>query len=215
MDAQHSQPKPSRSGLAIAALVLGIVAMATSFLPIINNASFFVAIVGFVLAIVGIVGTGKGKKSGRGMAIAGLVLSVVAVVAVLGSQAFYGAAIDSATDQMNKQFDKMSGDATEDILGHDVDVKLGELTMSKDQYGIVTSKLPVTITNKLDEKTTYWVKIEAVDGSGARIDDDTVYASDLGPNQSTTLDAFTFLTSSDYEAMKNAKHFNVVSVSEM
>lgn len=40
-----------KSGLGIAGLVLGVVTLLTSFLPIINNASFVIAIIGFVLAL--------------------------------------------------------------------------------------------------------------------------------------------------------------------
>lgn len=38
---EHEQSKQPRSGLAIAGLVLGIIALLTSLLPIINNMSFF------------------------------------------------------------------------------------------------------------------------------------------------------------------------------
>lgn len=214
MDTTQTEAKKPVSGLAVAGLVLGIVALATSFLPIINNISFFIALVGIVLSIIGIVGIRKGKNSGMGMGVAGLVLSIVACVAVLSSQAFYTAAIDSAVDEANQQLNKVTGDATEEILGTEVDVALGEFQISKDSYGFVTSKLPVTVTNLLDEKATFTVTVEAVDASGSRLDDYTVYVNDLGAGQTTTLDAFTYVTSDDYEAMKSAS-FNIVSVSEM
>ena len=91
--------KPS-SGLAIAGMVLGIVAILLSFLPIINNLSFFLAIVGLILSIVGLVKANKGTGAGKGMAIAGIVLCVVAFAAVLGSQSVYKNALDKATDQV-------------------------------------------------------------------------------------------------------------------
>lgn len=97
------EPEPGEkgtSGLAVTGLVLGIVAIATSFMPIINNVSFFIAIVGLILAIVGLVGINKGKKKGKGMAIAGLVLNVIAFVVVLASQAFYSSVLDSAADSL-------------------------------------------------------------------------------------------------------------------
>ena len=40
-----------RSAMAVASLVLGIVALVTSILPIINNLSFLLAILGIVFAI--------------------------------------------------------------------------------------------------------------------------------------------------------------------
>lgn len=210
---QTNTSKP-RSGLAIAALVLGIVAAATSFMPIINNISFFIALIGLVLAIVAMVGISKGKNSGKGIAIAGLVLSIVAGVMVLGTQAFYSAVLDEAMDQSTRQLNKMTGDATDDILGVDVEVTIGDYSISKDQYGFVKSDLPVTVTNLLNEPASYWINVEAVDASGARIDDDTVIVNDLGAGQSTKLSAFAYVSSDDYQTMKNAK-FNIISISEM
>ena len=76
------------------------------------------------------------------------------------------------------------------------------------------SGLPVTVKNLLNEPSSFWINIEAVDANGSRINDDTVIINDLGAGQSTKLDAFAFVSSDDYEAMKNAS-FNIISVSEM
>lgn len=214
MNSVQTDTNKPRSGFAIAALVLGIVAAATSFMPIINNASFFIALTGFILAIVAIAGIRKGRNSGKGLAVAGLVLSIVAGLLVLGTQAFYSAVLDEAVDQSTQQLNKMTGDATDDILGVDVEVTIGDYSISKDQYGLVKSDLPVTVKNLLNEPSSFWINIEAVDANGSRINDDTVIVNDLGAGQSTKLDAFAFVSSDDYEAMKNAS-FNIISVSEM
>ena len=50
-----------RSGLAISGLIVGILALITSLLPIINNISFFAALVGAVLAIAGLVSCLRGR----------------------------------------------------------------------------------------------------------------------------------------------------------
>ena len=85
------------SGLAIAALVFGVAAISTSFLPIINNASFFIALAGVIFAIAGIVATRKGKgKKGRGIAIASLIISAVAIVIVVATQAFFVSLFNTA-----------------------------------------------------------------------------------------------------------------------
>lgn len=88
-----------RSAMAVASLVLGIVALVTSILPIINNLSFLLAILGIVFAIVGLVGISKGKKSGKGLGVAGLVLSVIAFILVLVMQSAFSAALDQAMEE--------------------------------------------------------------------------------------------------------------------
>lgn len=88
--------KPT-SGMAIAGLVLGILAAVSSWIPIINNLSFIIGLIGFVLAIVGVVGTMRGKKAGKGLAIAALVINIVALVVVFASQSAMSQAIDDAT----------------------------------------------------------------------------------------------------------------------
>lgn len=214
MNSVQTDTNKPKSGFAIAALVLGIVAAATSFMPIINNASFFIALIGLILAIVAIAGIRKGKNSGKGLAVAGLVLSIVAGLLVLGTQAFYSAVLNETVDQSTQQLNKMTGDATDDILGVDVEVTIGDYSINKDQYGLVKSGLPITVKNLLNEPASFWINIEAVDANGSRINDDTVIVNDLGAGQSTKLEAFAFVSSDDYEAMKNAS-FNIISVSEM
>lgn len=91
-----SEQQAPRSVAAIVALVLGVIALISSWVPIINNLSFVFALVGVVFAVVGLVGTLRGKKSGRGLAIASTVVNVVAVAIVLATQSAYSAAIDEA-----------------------------------------------------------------------------------------------------------------------
>ena len=78
---QQQQNRPY-SAIAITAFVLGVVSIATSFLPIINNFSFFIALAGTVLALVGIFTTGK-KRRGTAFTVVGLVLSFAAIGIIL------------------------------------------------------------------------------------------------------------------------------------
>ena len=89
-------PQLSKSGLGIAGFVLGIIALVTSFLPIINNFSAMLAVVGFVLALVGTIACVKGRKAGKGLSIAGVVMNVIAFIVVLATQSMYSSAIDDA-----------------------------------------------------------------------------------------------------------------------
>ena len=89
------QSKP-KTAMGITSLVLGILALASSWMPIMNNASAILAVLGVIFGIVGIVGVVRGKKSGKGLAIAGVVLNVAAFVVVLATQSAYSAAFDDA-----------------------------------------------------------------------------------------------------------------------
>lgn len=111
---EHEQSKQPRSGLAIAGLVLGIIALLTSLLPIINNMSFFVALVGAVLAIIGLVACLRGKRAGKGLAIAAVVVNVISIVAVIASQSMYSAAIDDAMNGPQAVQESQDEDAAED-----------------------------------------------------------------------------------------------------
>lgn len=103
-----SEQQAPRSVAASVALVLGVIALISSWVPIINNLSFVFALVGVVFAVVGLVGTLRGKKSGRGLAIASTVVNVVAVAIVLATQSAYSAAIDEAASGTVQTSDETS-----------------------------------------------------------------------------------------------------------
>lgn len=161
-------------------LILGIIALVLSAMPIINNFAFILGVVGLIFGIVGVVGTRDKKKSGKGMAVASVIIAALACVIVLASQAVYSAALDEA----GAQLDKVTGDATEEILGSEVDVTLGDLTMKKGSYGMVESSMPITVKNLTDESHSYQIQVEAVNASGDRITQDYAYMNDLAAGQS-------------------------------
>ncbi|MCX5647824.1 MAG: DUF4190 domain-containing protein [Planctomycetota bacterium] len=87
-------PAPKTSGLAIASLVLGIVGPCTVGLG---------SIMGIILGIVGLVKIGKsaGAKGGRGLAIAGIVVSAAGLLVLPLLAAILLPAVFSALDQAN------------------------------------------------------------------------------------------------------------------
>lgn len=81
-------------GLAVAALVLGIVAVAGCFVPLLNIGSIVLALIGLTL---GIVALARGAE-GRGLAVAGVVLAAVAVIVAITVNALAGKALNAVSE---------------------------------------------------------------------------------------------------------------------
>lgn len=195
----NEKEKKNTSGLAVAGFVLGIIAILGSFIPIINNASFVFGLIGLILAFIGIF-----KSSKKALPIVAVILCVLSMVITLSLQKQWGDALDNTSKELNQTMGDASGDNTERILSEDADVKLGELSISKDEYGLTKSELKVNVTNKTSEKKSFNFTIEAVDASGNRIMVDYVYANELAAGQSAEYKVFEYIEDDKVDAMKTA-----------
>ncbi len=192
-----------KTGFSVAAMVLGIIGICLSFIPIVNNVSFILGVLSVIFAIISLV-----KKSGKAKAIVGLILGILSVVITLSLQNSWSKSLDD----VGKDLDNMTGDNTEEILKKDVDVNIGKLNVTTDEYGYSDSELVVAVTNKSKEKKSFTIHIEAVDNTGKRIDDDYVYANDLNSGQTQDFKTFTLISSEKLEQMKSAE-FKIIDVS--
>ena len=199
----ESVDKKNSSGLATAGMVLGIIGVVLSFIPIINNIAFFIGILALIFGIIGIV-----KKAGKGKAIAGIVLGILSIAITLAMQS----AVSDSIDETSKELDKITGNSTEEVLKTEVNVTLGDLQISKDEYGLTDSKMVVKVKNITDKKKSYSLHIEAVDANGNRIHEDYVYANDLSAGQTQNFEIFTYIEDSKIDAMKAAT-FNIIEAS--
>jgi hypothetical protein len=96
-------PLPKKgAGLAIASMVLGIIALLLSWVPIINNFAAVLAVVGLGLGVPAFLRARRGTHGGTGMSITGLVTSIVAIVVVIATQAFYSEVIDEVEREINE-----------------------------------------------------------------------------------------------------------------
>ncbi len=211
-------PQPQAHGrgnaMAITGFVIAVVALVLCFIPIINNFAFFLAVVGLVFGIIGLVRTRKGAPR-KGLAIAAIVLSVLAGAGVLISQAIYGAMADSVSDSLDDvsaDLDKAAGDATDQVLADDLTVEIGEFKATADEFEIVTTELPVTFTNKGSDTASFDITVEAISADGKRIGTDVGMVTDLRAGQSEEVKVFQFVEEDDLEAMETAT-FEVVEAS--
>ena len=79
---QPSMPPPqgNSSGLAIAGMILGIAGILGSWIPFLNIISILIAIIGLILSLIALKQCREKKLEGRGMAIAGLILSSLTII---------------------------------------------------------------------------------------------------------------------------------------
>lgn len=151
---QTSDPKKGKSAASIVALVLGIIALVTSFLPIINNLSFVLALVGAVFAVIGLVGVLRGKKGGRGFSIAAVIVNVLAIAIVLGTQSAYSSAIDEAMKGTISTEDgsSVAAASTSAESGAADKYSITDEQMTGDDY---TTTISGTFTNLTDSQLGY------------------------------------------------------------
>lgn len=191
-----------KSGLCTAGLVLGIVGVCTSFIPIVNNLSFFLGILAVIFGLVSI------KKANKGKMIATVILGILAIVITLTAQKNLSDSLDAVSDNL----DKATGGSTEEVLANEADVTLGNFELTRGEYGINETKLVVKVTNKSNEMKSFSIQVEAVDSNGSRIDQDYVYANNLNAGQSQEFEIFKFVPEDELDAMQNAT-FKIVEAS--
>ena len=196
--------KQGASGMAIAGLVLGIVAAISSWIPIINNFSFILALIGAVFAIVGVVSTVRGKHSGKGLAIAALVVNIIALVLVLATQSAMSAAIDEATtpavstEDVQVQADG-AGKAEADA---EPAYSIADEAMTGDDYSVTITG---TFTNNTDEDISYvQLSYRLLDAEGAQIETAYANTSDLAAGGTWKFEAMGFVGSDEVASFELA-----------
>jgi hypothetical protein len=152
-------------GLAWSSLILGIVGVVFSPLPIINNVSALIAVVGIILALIALFGSRK-ILAGSGAA-----LCTLAIVFTVAKQNHDVAALDKA-------------------FGHDPvavkDVAVSGCSVTS-EYGLASTHATVKITNSTDRTQSYMATISVNDTNGARIGEINTSSNSLAAGQSVTL----------------------------
>lgn len=93
--------QPRQNGLGTAGFVLGLVGLLFSFIPVIGIIAWPLVIIGLVLSIVGFLRTRSGRADNKGLAIAGIALSVVGLVVCILYAVVFTAAVGAAGTAAN------------------------------------------------------------------------------------------------------------------
>lgn len=170
VQSQHRVNK-SMTALGITGLVLSSIAVLISWVPIVNNFAAILGAIALPFAIAGIVATRrKGKRTGRGIAIAATILAILSIVVTLATQGMYSKAIDdtfgttnSSTQSSTKGKTQAKGsentksaDKEGDIDSGNYHIKLVSVTKSSNDYeGKPTAILTYELTNKKNENSNF------------------------------------------------------------
>lgn len=115
-----AKPELKSNGLGLAALIIGIIALVFAFIPLIQVFGGFAAFVGSVLGLVGLFL--KGRK--KGVAIAGTIISILAVILSISLSALYAQSFVDAVSTSVQE----SQSTTEILSGGDDDTSSGTST---------------------------------------------------------------------------------------
>ncbi len=110
---QPPPPTGPKKGLAIAALVLGIVAILGAWIPFAGLFSVVLGIAGLVLGIVALVKANRGQAGGRAMAIVGAVLGGLSIVVGIASTVIAVVAITDASDEIGGDWESLISEIEE------------------------------------------------------------------------------------------------------
>ena len=88
-------------GMALAGLILGIVALFLFWIPIISWLALILALIGLGLGIAALVTAVRQRTSAKGLSIAAVVVSGVALIAAILVTAFWGALFNAVEDEVS------------------------------------------------------------------------------------------------------------------
>jgi len=106
--------KPS-NGLGLTGFIIGLIGLVISFIPLVGVVAWPLVILGIIFSSIGLSKAVKGKATNKGIAITGLVLSLVGLLVVI----LWGAVINKANDEITEESNReavivyeVTGDAT-------------------------------------------------------------------------------------------------------
>lgn len=132
MPQQGASPPGELTWLPITALALAIVSLLLCWVPIVNNVVVFLGLLALGFSIAAMISSFRRKRAGKAMAITAGILSMLAILGVFVTQAFYGSLFDNSTTRVEPEAQTTtgpSGSTTEQPVTSDGDdlAALGQL----------------------------------------------------------------------------------------
>ncbi|MEC4177002.1 DUF5067 domain-containing protein [Adlercreutzia sp. R21] len=192
------EKKPT-SGMAVTSLVTGIIALISSFVPLLNLLSFPFVLLAIIFGAIGLWQTVKGTKGGKGIAVAGLVLGVLALlvtVVMYGSAASVADSSEATTDGTGNATEQQAQPADQAEASSDYAVTIDGCRVTEDYAGEPVAVVTYTFTNNSDDATSFMVALRPqVFQNGVELNtaigsdwDSEKYLKDVKPGSSSTVE---------------------------
>jgi len=174
---QYQPPLPPQqpakgSGLGVAALVLGIFSLVICLIPIANNLAYFTGLAAIVLGILG----RRGIRPGKGMALAGIITAIIAIIGAIVSTILYVSVLNGVSDAIDNAAKPVSGasassssSTTDDTTPADTETTPSD-DESSDDTGPTTIKIGQTAEITLNDQDGATVKISKVSVASGALD---------------------------------------------
>jgi len=99
---QQAPTKPG-NGLGVTGFVLGVIGLVLSFIPLIGVVAWPLVILGIIFSSVGISKAVRKNASGKGLSIAGVVVSIIGLVVCILWTVVWKKAADEVNDEANRE----------------------------------------------------------------------------------------------------------------
>jgi len=154
---------------------------------------------------------GTKERTSRRIALAAVILAFATILSCLTSILVYTSTIKKVADNITAMTDTKS---VEEFLRNDIDIVFGTPTPTISGSGKQLIEVPVTITNKKSDAQDYIIVYDAVNETGERIAQNSIYTVRLGAEQTQEYKStFYYLDAAQLAAMPNAT-FKITSIME-
>lgn len=202
----NGYPPAPKNGLGTAGFVLGLLATLFAVIPIIGVVAWPLGILGLIFGLVGLSRASNGMATNKGLAVAGAVLSAVALVICM----VWVAAFGTAAGEIDAEIDALAPPAVDTATAPETTLAFGQTWTSDNGNTIVAGtpdvrpsespfssgetvvSVPVTLTNNGTEEwatvfTTYGGTLNSTPAEESTGEGDWLYSTPLAPGASVTL----------------------------
>ncbi|WP_419155702.1 DUF5067 domain-containing protein [Weissella minor] len=173
--------------MPIIALVVGVIALTLSWMPFVNNAAFFLGLIGFVLGTMALIINWHNKKI---LSLLGMFISLLAVLIVILSQFIFSKSIDDAFNnkvpeatqtQPNKTSSEKKSNKKVDILNGDT-ISLSDVDINVTKHAVLS---PGDTGNEYGNKPVLAIWYKVKNKSDKEIDPNSAWIASFSATQDT------------------------------